>query len=54
MVIMILALIVMRELRRIPNLDDRAKPKRWHFFVMIGYIILLLISILFFHLLKSH
>lgn len=54
MVFMILVLIGMRELRRIPNLDDRAKPKRWHFFVMIGYIILLLISILVFHLLKRH
>lgn len=51
-VVMILALVGMRELRRIPNLDDRAKPKRWQFLLLLGYIFLLLISMAVFHLLK--
>ncbi len=54
MVIMVLALVGMRELRRIPNLDDRAKPKRWQFVLLVANIILMLISMAVFHLLKSH
>ena len=54
MVIGILTLVGMRELRRIPNLDDRAKPKRWQFVLLIVNIILLLISWAVFHLLRSH
>ncbi len=51
---MILAVVGMRELRRIQNLDERAKQKRWQLYLMIGYIILLLLSMAVFHLLKKH
>lgn len=53
-VIMILAVIGMWQLRRIQNLDERSKPKRWQLYAMIGYIILMLISMAVFHFLKSH
>lgn len=47
--IVVLAILVanvflMRTMKRIPNLDERSKPKRWRFILMIVYIVLLVIS----------
>ncbi|MEK6743054.1 MAG: hypothetical protein AABZ15_05575 [Nitrospirota bacterium] len=38
-------LFLLRTLRRIPNLDERSKPKRWRFVLMIVYLLLFVISI---------
>ncbi len=53
LVILILNVFLMRTLKRIPNLDERSKPKRWRFILMIGYIVLMLVSIVVFFGLKK-
>ncbi len=51
-VILVLNLFVMRTVRRIPNLDERSKPKRWRSVLMIVSIVLLLLSLAVFYGLK--
>ncbi len=47
-VIFALNLFLMRTIKRIPNLDERSKPKRWRFILMIVYIVLMLVSLVVF------
>lgn len=53
LVILVLNVFLMRTLKRIPNLDERSKPKRWRFILMIGYIVLMLLSLVVFFGLKK-
>ncbi len=53
LVILVLNVFLMRTLKRIPNLDERSKPKRWRFILMIGYIVLLLVCLVVFFGLKN-
>ncbi len=48
-VILGMNLFLMRTMKRIPNLDERSKPKRWRFILLIGYIVLLLLSFVVFY-----
>ena len=47
-ILLIMSLILLVVLRRMPGVDERARPKRWHLIFMIGYILLLVISFLAF------
>ncbi len=53
LVVLVLNVFVMRTMKRIPNLDERAKPKRWRFIIMIGYIVLLAVMTAIFYGLKK-
>lgn len=53
LVLMVANLFLLRTLRRIPNLDERSKPKRWRFVLMIVYLLLFVISIAVFFGLKK-
>jgi hypothetical protein len=53
LVTVVLNVFHMRTLKRIPNLDERSKPKRWRFILMIGYIVLMLLSLVVFFGLKK-
>ncbi len=43
--IMTVQLFFLREMRKSPIIDERAKPKQWHFVFLIGYLIVMIIII---------
>ncbi len=45
-VIMTVHLFIMREMWKSPLIDERSKPKRWHFIFLIGYLVLVLIIVI--------
>jgi hypothetical protein len=53
LVLMAANLFLLRTLRRIPNLDERSKPKRWRSVLAIVYLLLFVISIAVFFGLKK-
>ena len=53
LVLMVANLFLLRTLRRMPNVDERSRPKRWRFVLTIVYILLFVISIVVFYGLKK-
>jgi hypothetical protein len=53
-IIAVVALIALSWLRRFPHIDDRSKPKRWQFILVVAYLMLTVISIVIFAFCKSH